>query len=235
MVTALKAAGGDYVWYVDDDDWVASGSIQAIKDAVHALDRPILIGASEVVEEEWDGEALTNSTSIRRYLPDEWYRGFTGWNFLPNCSMVIPRHLALQRLGDVPIIRDHGEDYALQLLLLTAPGSMVQVMNHTIAHISRRTDGDNAVTMDDRVPWLRDLGSHISDLSHDASASTAAFWRLGSEARKIPYPETTSGPEDSVADADPPPIPPSPIASDLRGWLRATTDRIRWLGGQDPR
>jgi hypothetical protein len=234
MFEALTVARGDYVWYVDDDDWIAEGSLQSIKEAVHAVDRPILIGASEVFEEQWDTAILTSSTPVRRYLPREWYRAFTGWNFLPNCSLVLPRHLALQRIADCPVTRDFGEDYALQLLLLTAPGSMVQVIEQTIAHISRRTDDDNVVTMSDRVPWLRDLGSHISDISRDPSASTAAYWRLGSEIRKIPYPEPEGDVENAAPTIDVPAPSPSSTTYGLAGRLRKANLRIRRLGRQDP-
>jgi hypothetical protein len=233
MFAALRAARGDYVWYVDDDDWIAAGSIHSIKEAVHAVDRPILIGASEVFEEEWDDTGLTESTPFRRYLPEEWHRAFTGWNFLPNCSIVLPRLLALQRIAACPITRDLGEDYALQLLLLTAPGSMVQVIDETIAHISRRVGEDNTVTMDDRVPWLRDLGSHISDLANDPSTSTAAFWRLGSEIRNIPYPEADAEIEDASPQLDPSLSSPSPTTPDLRRHFRTAKAWIRRLSGQD--
>jgi hypothetical protein len=171
---------------------------------------------------------------VRRYLPHEWYRAFTGWNFLPNCSLVLPRDLALQQIAACPITRDLGEDYALQLLLLTAPGAMVQVIDATIANISRRADDDNAVMMGDRVPWLRDLGSHISDISRDPSASTAAFWRLGAEIRKIPYPETDGGIEGTNHETSPQSTPPSVPTYDIRGSLRTARDRFLRRAAKDP-
>ena len=76
----------------------------------------------------------------------------------------------------------------MQLLLFTAPGSTVAVADETIANVSVRTGGDNVVTMTDRAPWFRDLGSHVSDLSEDPIASTSAFWALGRAMRDIPYP-----------------------------------------------
>ena len=109
----------------------------------------------------------------------------------------MPRELALERLSVSPLLRDLGEDYAMQLLLFTAPGSTVAVADETIANVSVRPGAENVVTMSDRSPWFRDLGSHASDLSQDPIASTTAFWALGRAIRDIPYP--TEAPPGSYA------------------------------------
>ena len=187
MTTALNAAKGDYVWFVDDDDWITPGSIRRLKASVHARSLPILVGAVASLEEAWHEDRLISTTPKRLYEPAEWYRAFTGWNFLPNCSIVVPRVLAQRRMAVAPLHSDLGEDYALQLLLYTAPGSMVDVVDAVIANVSWRPGSDNAVTATDRAQWLRDLSSHVSDLQRDASAATAAFWQLGRAVRDLPY------------------------------------------------
>ncbi len=227
MLGGLSAARGDYVWYVDDDDWVAPGSVERIKDAVHAADRPILIGAVEAYDESWEGDQLLDAALARRYLPREWYRAFTGWNFLPNCSLVIPREIAMGRVSAAPPHSDLGEDYALQLLLFTAPGSTVHVIDETIANISWRKDGDSVVAMEDRTPWLRDLSSHISDLSNDPTVSTAGWWRLGIAVRDLPYPDVDEHEPDPPTDGEADTYTPHPAARFIPRAARPAIAKLR--------
>lgn len=187
IVEAVDAAMTDYVWFVDDDDWVAPGAVETVVGAVHANDRPIVIGSVTAVEESWDDGDLVASTTVRTWVPGEWHRAFTGWNHLPNCAIVYPRQLAAARIGDIGLRHDLGEDYALQLGALTAPGATVVTTDRHLAFVSIRDEG-TSVGMTDRVPWLRDTGSHISDLSRDPSASAISAWTLGRSVRQIPYP-----------------------------------------------
>ena len=152
MTAALSTATSEYVWFVDDDDWVTSHGLDVIRSALHAADHPIVVAASDAFSETWADEKLSESVLDRHYYPGEWYRAFTGWNFLPVCSVVMPRELALERLSASPILRDLGEDYAMQLLLFTASGSTVAVVEETIANVSVRPGADNVVTMSDRAP-----------------------------------------------------------------------------------
>ncbi len=195
LTHAIERARGDYVWFVDDDDWAAPDAVEKITAAVHANDRPIIVAAVESVTEQWDGTELRAAVTTRRYLPREWFRAFTGWNHLPNCALVFPTGLCRDRLAATPIVRDLGEDYALQLIMYSAPGATVTVTDSTVARVSIRSGGDSTVTMVDRTPWLRDIGSHISDLSRDPVVSNAALWAMGAAVRDIPYPEEGDGTE----------------------------------------
>ncbi len=222
LTGAIEQARGDYVWFVDDDDWAAPRAIDVIAGSVHANDRPIVIGAVAAVAESEGDPGGGDSSLIRTYLPSEWFRAFTGWNHLPNCAIAMPTDVARRRLRDVPLASDLGEDFALQLLLFTAPGSTVTTVDPTIAYVSVRGD-DNSVTMADRTPWLRELGSHISDLATDPEASTAALWTLGRAVRDIPYPDSTSQPVEDPEDADSH-IPTRPRSDrGLRRWRRDRT------------
>jgi Glycosyl transferase family 2 len=225
MTAALEESDTDYVWFVDDDDWVTPASVAVIKSAVHASDRPIVIAASDVFAETWEDDDLVAAVEERHYWPGEWYRAFTGWNFLPFCSIVLPRELAMERLLAIPVRHDLGEDYAMQLLLFTAAGSTVAVAEETIANVSIRGASDNVVTMTDRTPWLRDFASHASDLSEDPMASTAAFWALGRAVRGLPYP-----PQRQLDDPDAGDAPAEGTADRLRARaVRALNRLIRPL------
>jgi hypothetical protein len=229
MTAALSTAHSEYVWFVDDDDWVTPSGLAIVRGAVHASDRPIVVAASDAFRETWADEKLSESVPDRHYYPGEWYRAFTGWNFLPVCSVVMPRELALERLSASPLLRDLGEDYAMQLLLFTAPGSTVAVADETIANVSVRTGTDNVVTMTDRVPWFRDLASHASDLSRDSIASTQAFWALGRAIRDLPYP-TEPPPESDALEPDSFGGLPGETAQSPNQWFGHLWKRIKARG-----
>lgn len=190
LMAGLEAAETDYVWFVDDDDWAEPQSVDAIVGSIHAGDRPVIVGTVTSHEETWSGAELAHRRTIRTYVSDEWYRAFTGWNHVPNCALVYPTHQLRDRLATTGVRHDLGEDFALQLLAVTTPGTAVLAIEDVIANVSVRDHG-TTVSMVDRTPWLRDLGSHVSSLLDDPHASGTALWRLGRSVREIPYPAPT--------------------------------------------
>ncbi len=185
---AIAAAGTDYVWFVDDDDALAPGALQAVGNAVHAADRPAVLGASVEVREEWRDGRLIAAEEVRTWDPEQWPRSFTGWNMLPFCSMVLPREVAAGRLAAAPLRHDLGEDFALLLLVLTAPGQAVVTVGETLARVSIRAEGDNVVTATDREEWLRSSTGFVNDLAADLHAGAEAPWAVGRHLRDLPGP-----------------------------------------------
>lgn len=182
LLAAIDSATTDYIWFVDDDDMATPHSIAAIKDAVISADRPLLFGISEAYSETWADDTrplLMWSQKIETYDPVNVLNAFTGTNSLPICSMVIPVELAQTRLRGDLLRHDLGEDYALLLLLLTAPGARFGYIDTDIAHISIRQSSDSVVTYRDRTPWLQNLSGFMADLSTDPLASNQAVWELG--------------------------------------------------------
>lgn len=181
LLAGIAAASTDYVWFVDDDDHATPQAARRIRNAVPTEQRPIVVGATAAFEER-DGAAA----EVRAHNPYEWHRGLSGWNPLPNCAVVIPSDLARRRLAAVSLRHDLGEDFALQLALLTAPGSMVAVAPRRIASVSVLPGEQNTITRRDRTGWQRNLAAFLDDLGTDAAASTHVLWRLGAAIREVP-------------------------------------------------
>ncbi len=188
VTRAVAAAGCDYVWFVDDDDALAPGALRVARNAVHAADRPAVLGAAVEVREQWRDGRLVTADEVRTWDPGQWPRSFTGWNMLPFCSMVLPRDAAAERLAAVPLRHDLGEDFALLLLVLTAPGQAVVTVPETLARVSIRAGGDNVVTAADREDWLRSATGFVSDLAADPQAGAEAPWAVGRLLRDLPGP-----------------------------------------------
>ncbi len=179
LVAGLERATTDYVWFVDDDDVATPDSLRSIRNAVHAVHAPLIVGPSIEVVERWRDDRLESSEEVRTWDPEEWYRCFTGWNLLPICSLVFPRPVALARVREVPLRHDLGEDYALARLTMTAPGQTVVTVPRPIARVSVRPGGDNVVTLSDRTAWLRDSAGFAGDLAADLHAGGQVVWSLG--------------------------------------------------------
>ncbi len=185
VTAALEAATSDYVWFVDDDDALAPGAVRAARDAVHAAERPLLVGAAVEVEEQWPPGATepAAATETRRYDPGAWTGALTGWMPVPFPSLVIPRDLARRRLAEVPLRVGLGEDYALLLALLTAPGAQVVTVDADFARVSIRPGGDNVVTAIDRTEWVRSAATMLGDLAADPHGGAPVPWSLGERVR----------------------------------------------------
>ena len=182
VLAAIDTATTDYIWFIDDDDMATPHSLAAIKNTVHAADRPILFGASEAYIETWASDTrplLMWSQKTETYDPANVLNAFTGTNSLPICSLIIPVELAQTRLRRELLRHDLGEDFTLLLLLLTMPGVTYGIVDTDIAHISIRPNSDSVVTYEDRTPWLQNLSGFMADLRTDPLASSQTTWMLG--------------------------------------------------------
>ena len=81
----------------------------------------------------------TESEKLGRFEAAAWPGAFAGSNPIPNCSAVLPVDVARRRVDEIALRHDFGEDYALLLAVLTAPGVDVVTVGETLA---RLTDGD---------------------------------------------------------------------------------------------
>jgi hypothetical protein len=179
LEAVVAGADSDYVWFVDDDDFLEHGAIDQVMTAVHSSGRPVVVGRSVRMHEHWKDGRLIESTPGDHFDPRLWFNALTGWNSLPVCSIVYPRMTTAERLAVTPLGHDLGEDYALFLLALSAPGQDVVVLNQLIANVSIRASGDNVVTHADRSEWLLHASSFLSDLVHDPHAGEPLAWLLG--------------------------------------------------------
>ena len=126
--------------------------------------------ASHVVEEEWHKSStgsyvLSKSSISNTYYGDKWRNLFHGVNQLPICAIVAPASWMRARVKDFSFQHDLSEDYALHLLLLTAPDlPRLHELGDVLCNISIREDQSNTVTMTDRRPWVRDISNFLNDL-----------------------------------------------------------------------
>ncbi|MFK7944723.1 MAG: glycosyltransferase family 2 protein [Paracoccaceae bacterium] len=181
LTEGLRAATMEYVAIVDDDDYLDLFAFENITQAFFLGNRPVAIASSDVHEEEWENisspqPVLANSKKVNSYASHRWYEMFDGVNKLPVCAIIAPRDFVCRRLSSVALTHDLSEDYALFLLLLTAPDlPAIHALPDVFCHISLR-GSENSVGMTDRRPWVRDIAGHLGTITTAPTVAGPGMW-----------------------------------------------------------
>lgn len=182
LVRGISAARHDYVTVIDDDDYLDLLGLSALKTAFFMGRRPLIFVRCDAHAETWEHPPggrpiVTQSTLAESYPPHRWREMFAGVNKLPICSLIAPTHFVQARMAAWQARHDLSEDYALFLLLLTAPNlPEIYEIEDVFCHISLRQDGQS-MTMGDRRPWVRDITGHLSALLSDPDVAGPGIWQ----------------------------------------------------------
>ena len=184
MLGGIRAASREYIWIVDDDDYVDIFAFQFLRRTLFGSDRPLIVAESQVHKEAWDLSSesfpvLKSSEPDLHWRAHGWRHLFTGVNQLPICNVIAPRVFLTRCIDSFDFRYDLSEDYALFLLLLTSPSlpSIVE-LNKVVAHISIRESGENSVTLKDRSGWTRDIAGYLFDLMHGSGQKGVGAWSV---------------------------------------------------------
>lgn len=183
LLGGVQAASGEYVLFLDDDDYIDLFAFDTVRPAFFAGNRPLVALSSEVHEETWEETpsgrwVLTNAMPMNTYPASGWRAMFAGVNKLPICGLLIPRARLLTRLSTFELRHDLSEDYALFLLLLTDPQlPAIHECADATAHISIR-GSENSVLMRDRRPWVQDITGFLTDLTANREICGAGAWEI---------------------------------------------------------
>jgi CDP-glycerol glycerophosphotransferase len=169
----LDAATGDYVWFVDGDDWVAPGALGAIARRLRDTGADVLVVGFDRVH--WDGRVEPASgRDILAGAPD----GFTAGAY-PSILEVL--HVAWNKVVRRELLAEHGlrfeagwyEDVSFSYPVL-AVAKRISVLPRVCVHYRQRRTGAITRTLDDR---------HFQVFDHWAGALAAVEERAGPELR----------------------------------------------------
>jgi hypothetical protein len=179
---AIMACQGDYIWVVDDDDFVFPLAVRPIARWLAPGGQRLIVGHARRFEEHWSSSAaearcLKNSIELEKLRADGVFHAFDGDNHTPVCSAIFPLSVVKERLSRVAARGDYYEDYFLLMLTLTSARVEVICIDADIAGISLRP-GENTVTLLDREHWDMSYATFMNELLRLRSATSPLFWQL---------------------------------------------------------
>ena len=196
LLGAIERAEGDYLWFVDDDDFVVPASLRPIGRAVQTGRPFLVVGNSSHYDEEWsngDGPRTLKSSRFARTLPAGGvFTALMGDNATPICSILFPTSVMRERTADVRARGDYYEDFFLLLRALTAHGVEVLPINATFCGISVRGT-ENTIGAVDRSRWHLSYATFMGELLSRGD-DTPFMWQLASRQSQAPaYAAITAG------------------------------------------
>jgi hypothetical protein len=190
LLAAIERADTDYIWFIDDDDYVAAPVAPAVARSL-VSDAPVLVvGSSAVLKETWrrvaaggEGDSgedtleMVQAERLSSYEAGQVFRVLRGFNRIPICGMILPVAPLRQRIRRVQALGNYNEDYFILLLALTSPRIEVCVLNTEIASISLRGN-DNTVFQEDSAGWHLSLATFLLEVLNDTEGNSPFLWQL---------------------------------------------------------
>lgn len=175
LVKASLDSTADYVWFVDDDDWVLPNRIREVLDCMRVFPQhSLFVGQAAHFKEQIDGKSATYQFSptevLRVFEPSEVSRSFSGINFEPINACIFPVSVIRSLPPEIYRRIIYYEDLAMMLFALTHLQGTVVILPWLISGISIRGDGQS-VGEQDRDKWnssmaeFRDLFLRDRELS----------------------------------------------------------------------
>ena len=159
----LEHAAGEYVWFVDSDDWLGHGALKAVADRLVATDADVLVGAYDKVF--WDGRvqpvlaSLVLAEAPETFTMESWPKInevlHVAWN------RVVRRDL-LVRLG-FTFEQGWYEDVSFTFPVMAA-AQRITGLPRTIVHYRQRRTGAITKTSGDRHFEIFDHWGHAMAL-----------------------------------------------------------------------
>lgn len=182
LLGAIERAETDYIWFVDDDDYIMPGALQALARTLMPADDLLVVADSLKVEETWaaseneEARTLMNSRIVNKFSHQNVFHVLAGANHIPICSVLWPVRFMAKCLADRRALGDYNEDYFMLLAALSAPQVEVRPLDAVIAGVSFR-GADNTVNETDRAAWHYSYATFVQEILSDP-ARNPLLWQM---------------------------------------------------------
>ncbi|MCA2214495.1 bifunctional glycosyltransferase/CDP-glycerol:glycerophosphate glycerophosphotransferase [Jidongwangia harbinensis] len=163
----LDAAAGEYVWFIDSDDWVAGGALGAVARRLRAVEPDVLLVGFDRVH--WDGRVVGSARAALAKAPEV----FTVEQY-PRVLDVL--HVAWNKIVRRDLLAKTGirfapgwyEDVSFTYPLL-AVAERISTLPRVCVHYRQRRTGAITRTLDDRHFEIFDHWTHALELVDEHS------------------------------------------------------------------
>lgn len=182
LIAGIKATTGSRVAIIDDDDFYTPDAVGAF--TMSCRNDHLVLFDTQIVNEKWDNSGVKAQRELisygYRHEARGWIETVTGYNSIPLCGIIHPGNFARAVIEEYEFRFDYSEDFALHLMTFThrlrPPMMVLGVLG---AFQSHRVGDDNVSTVEDRTPWVLDVGNGTYQLLIERGY---AFEVIGGEA-----------------------------------------------------
>lgn len=171
----------NYVWFIDDDDFVIPHEFSIIGGLLNK--DIVFIGDSKVYDEEWDRDSEATfprkSKYLKTYKGNMFYKNVTGMNHIPICSVIYPINGLKQILMDINIKGGYLEDYAIVLLAQKT----FEIRSYPFAIAGISFHGDNITTTKNKQTLNVSYTTFLSEIINE-SFITSTFRKFMEKSRQ---------------------------------------------------
>ncbi len=157
---SLSVINTDYIWFVDDDDWLFPNEAKILTDSILSFPKEstFYIGSGYFNEKNisygnnsWKGNS--RSEYVRFFNPQELLKSILGYNSIPFCGIIFPRKSILKKINDNIVTSiTYYEDYYVELSNMFLYDFFPVIIDRLFVGISIRESG-NTITERDRTKW----------------------------------------------------------------------------------
>lgn len=134
-ITGLENANGNYITFVDPDDWIPNNAIELLVRAIKSENADVSFGKYCKVLDKYGlirkvvkGSIYNNLVIERTELMNDYYGSFSGWGDLPvsMCGKLYKKTL-IDSVNYQPVGISHGEDLCFNLQILPHANKIVSI------------------------------------------------------------------------------------------------------------
>lgn len=170
LIQGAKAATHEYLWFMDDDDYIDLYAFTHLSTQLYDGVRPIFFTAAEVHNEKWqegtNGKAVLSQSERRGvWSAAGWRSLFSGVNRVPVCGIIAPRDRFIAAFDSIPMHHNLSEDYMMHLMMMLGKNlPLIVELDRPFSHISMRGLDENTMNASDRTNWCLDIFGFLQDL-----------------------------------------------------------------------